>query len=108
VYVDGMSFGADDNDAAYELYTMSKSILREGGFKLRKFVTNSTTLQQRIDETEAKSIDGYSDCNKAVVEEEDKTYTKNLLGGRLQQTEHEQKILGVTWNFLSMMNLSST
>ena len=76
VYVDDVSFGADDDDAAYELYTKSKSILREGGFNLRKFVTNSTTLQPRIDETEARSIDVYSDCNKAMVEEEEKTYTK--------------------------------
>ena len=98
VYVDDVSFGADNDDAAYELYTKSKDILREGGFNLRKFVTNSTTLQQRIDETEAKFIHEYS---KAMVEEEDKTYTKNLLGGRLQQSEHEQKILGVTWNFVN-------
>ena len=77
------------------------AIKREGGFNLRKFVTNSTTLQQRIDETEAEFVDGYSDCNKTKVEEEDKTYTKNLLGGRLRQSENEQKILGVTWNFVN-------
>ena len=88
-----MSFGANDDD---ELYTKSKVILREGGFNLRKFVTNSTTLQQRIKEAEAEFVDGYSDCNKSRVEEEDKTYTKNLLGGRLRQSEGEQKILGVT------------
>ena len=104
MYVNDVSFGADNDDAAYELYSKSKGILREGGFNLRKFVTNSTTLQQRIDETEARFIDGYFDCNKAMVEEEDETYTRNLLGGRLQQSEHEQKILGI----LLMMNLSST
>ena len=64
-------------------YTKSKGILREGGFNLRKFVTNFNTLQQKIEETEARFVDGHSDCNKAMVEEEDKTYTKNLLGGRL-------------------------
>lgn len=95
VYVDDVSFGTDDDDNAYayELYMKFKHILREGGFNLRKFVTNSTTLQQRIDETEAGF---YSDCNKTRVEEEDKTYTKNLLGGKLRQSENEQSILGVT------------
>ena len=96
-----MSFGADDDDNAYELYMKSKHILRKGGFNLRKFVTSSTTLQQRIDETEAEFVDGYSDCNKTRIEEEDKTYTKNLLGGRLRQSGNEQKILGVTWNFVN-------
>ena len=81
MYVDDASFGADNDDAAYELYKKSRGILREGGFNLRKFVTNSAMLQQRIDEIEARFIDGYSDCNKAMVEEEDETCMKNLLGG---------------------------
>ena len=93
-----MSFGADDDDNAYELYMKSKHILRKGGFNLRKFVTSSTTLQQRIDEIEAEFVEGYSDCNKT---REDKTYTKYLLGGRLRQSGNEQKILGVTWNFVN-------
>ena len=79
----------------------SKRVLREGGFNLRKFVTNSTTLQKRINETEAEVRDAYADNSKTRVEEEDKTYTKNLLGGRLRQSENEQKILGVTWNFVN-------
>ena len=36
-----------------------------------------------------------------VARLESKTYTKNLLGGRLRQSENEQKILGVTWNFVN-------
>ena len=43
VYVDDVSFGADDDDNAYELYMKSKHLLKEGGFNLRKFVTSSTT-----------------------------------------------------------------
>ena len=82
VYVDDVSFGANDDDSAYKLYMQSKRILREGGFNLRKFVTHSTTLQQRINETEAEVADGYADCSKTRVEKEDKAYTKNLLGGR--------------------------
>ena len=54
VYVDDVSFGARDDDSAYELYVKSKQILKEGGFNLRKFVTNSTLLQRRIDEAEAE------------------------------------------------------
>ena len=57
VYVDDVSFGANDDDSAYELYMQSKHVLREGGFNLRKFVTNSTILQKRINETEAEVAD---------------------------------------------------
>jgi len=73
-YVDDVSFGADDDDNAYKLYVKSKQILREGGFNLRKFVTNSTWLQQRIDETEGELAQGCSEGNRARVGEDDKTY----------------------------------
>ena len=74
-----MSFGANDDDSAYKLYMHTK----RGWIQPQKVITNSTTLQQRINETEAEVADGYADCSKTRVEEEDKAYTKNLLGGRL-------------------------
>ena len=51
VYVDDVSFGAEDDDSAYELYLKSKCVLAEGGFNHRKFITNSVEPQQRIDES---------------------------------------------------------
>jgi len=101
VYVDDVSFGADNDDDAYELYFKSKTILREGGFNLRKFGTNSVALQQRINEAEAGFADQGIDCSKNRIEEEDKTSMKNLLGGRVQPSENQLKILGVTWNFVN-------
>ena len=68
-----MSFGADNDDDVYKLYLKSKTILREGGFNLRKFVTNSMTLQQRINEAETEFVDQGTDCSKKRIEEEDKT-----------------------------------
>lgn len=53
IYVDDMVCGADLEDKAYALYAGSKEILGHGSFNLRKFVTNSCTLQQRIDVEEA-------------------------------------------------------
>ena len=46
IYVDDVSYDADDEDAAFELYMKSEKILAEGGFNLRKFVTNSTRLNR--------------------------------------------------------------
>ena len=90
VYVD-VSFGADCEDDAYELYLTSKRIMAEGGFNLRKFITSSAALQQKIYESERDSP-----AKKQTEDgQEDKTYTKHLLGGRLEQRDNEQKILGV-------------
>lgn len=44
--------GACDAEKAYQLYRQSKEILKKGGFNLRKFVTNISHLQQRINDEE--------------------------------------------------------
>ena len=75
VYVDDVSFGADCDDDAYELYLRSKQILSEGGFNLRKFITNSANLQQKMNMKESHST---VDAEGGPVKEEDKTYTKHL------------------------------
>ena len=49
IYVDDVTYGASDDDAAFELYVKSKKVLAEGGFNLRKFVSNSQSLQRRIE-----------------------------------------------------------
>jgi len=42
------TFGANTEDEAYQLYSLSTQLFAEGGFNLRKFVTNSMSLQQKI------------------------------------------------------------
>ena len=44
IYVDDVSFGAEDDDSAFDLYLKSKTILAEGGFNLWKLITNSASL----------------------------------------------------------------
>ena len=66
---------------------------------MRKFVSNSEGLQQRIESIEggltARKCKG--ECESVV--DEDKTYTKEVLGGK-QRNDVEQRILGVKWNFV--------
>ena len=62
VYVDDVSFGSENDDDTFELFRKSKNVLAEGGFNLRKFVTNSRRLQERIDLCE---------CSLALSKEED-------------------------------------
>ena len=55
-------------------------------------------MNQRIRLSELKFAKP-EDSNSCKVTEEDKTYTKDILGDK-QHTEGEQKILGIKWNFV--------
>ena len=68
--MDDVSYGADNDDMAYKFYLQSKSILAEGGFNLRKFVTNSAMLVQRIEQHEA-SLSTIQDNRTNKISEED-------------------------------------
>lgn len=91
-YVDDIVTGADTEDDAFELYSQSKSIFRDGAFNLRKFVTNSEQLQKRIYCAEHTSVPDVTsdDCL-------DETYVKATLGDFHELGVEEQKVLGVRW-----------
>ena len=40
IYVDDIVSGADDTEGAYQSYTWTKHILSNGGFNLRKLISN--------------------------------------------------------------------
>ena len=96
MYIDDVSFGAQSLDQTYELYFWSKQILVEAGFNLKKLITNSTVLAQQI---EHESVFLKVKANK-IIEEEDKTYIKHLLGGKQGSQDNEEKILDIRWNFV--------
>ena len=50
MYVDDIASGADTEDNAYKLYSDSKMMFKEEGFNLKKFVTNLSNLQKKMDE----------------------------------------------------------
>lgn len=54
LYVDDFPGGADDAQKGFKLYQEAKEIMKAGGFNLRKWRTNSSTLQKCINEAEAK------------------------------------------------------
>ena len=106
IYVDDVAFGAVDEESAYELYSDSKEMLKSGSFNLRKFATNSPTLQEKINKAEGLSSEEHpaEQCGDL-----DETYAKSTLGGAQPVRAGEQKILGVCWNVHSdrfIFNLS--
>ena len=92
-YVDDVISGASDVEQAYQLYRDSKEVLGKGGFNLRKFVTNVSRLQQRINDEE-----GVPDKPNNPVHSSNETFTKETLGAVHAVHSGEQKILGVRWN----------
>lgn len=96
MYVDDIIFGASGEEEAYQLYTASKQRLREGGFTLRKFISNSTKLIVKI-----QSEDPVSQLQLKPVEPEDASYAQSLLHTELDTTAQGQKVLGVLWNYIT-------
>ena len=92
IYVDDISLGTDDEDKAFEVNRLSRSLLAKGGFNLRKFVTNSPTLRDKIDQDMKKVKTTVSGPN---IMEEDCSYIDTTLG--TSNTGH-QKVLGVCWD----------
>ena len=52
IYVDDLTSGDSNVDRTFELYVKSKLHLKEAGFNLQKFVTNSEELRERIEKNE--------------------------------------------------------
>ena len=88
-YVDNIITGAKTENEAFELYALSKGIFRQGGFNLRKFLTNSETLQIRINHAE-----GLLDPNLPKIDSD----THATRGTQTMKGAEECKVLGVTWN----------
>ena len=93
MYVDDVTCGANSEDAAYQLYDISTKLFAEGGFNLRKFVTNSASLQQRIS-TNNQNPSCPKPASSSVVEE-NTTYTSTLFNNEMP---NRQKISGVSWD----------
>ena len=77
-YVDDIVTGASAEDQAYQIYQASKEILKEGGFNLRKFCSNSAMLQMRID---VEEVCGRQPASTTThTEEAEETYVSSILG----------------------------
>jgi hypothetical protein len=98
MYVDDLVTGADTEEQALQMFQDSKRMLKEGGFNLRKFCSNSVSLQARIegDEAHLTSVD-----RPNPTREWEESYTSSTLGPAQKMLSGEQKVLGIHWNVLS-------
>lgn len=93
IYVDDVVTGSQSEEQAYSLYVGAKTLLKTGAFNLRKFTTNSSALQAKVDAEEAIHIEDPSQPSRAA-----ETFSQVTLGGAQRLREGEQKVLGVAWN----------
>ena len=98
LYVDDLVSGAQDDDEAFTIYKSARKIMAAGGFNLRKWNSNSTTLVEAINDVE-KGAEISATTLKSSVTEEDTSYAKATIGQETSITGDRQlKVLGVIWN----------
>ncbi len=88
-YVDDLASGDQTEDGTFELYLKAKTRLSGGGFNLRKWLTNSVSLRERIERSEEEIVE-----QDRLID--DQTYAKVELGGKEEGTL--EKVLGLAWN----------
>ena len=86
ITVDDVSFGVDDKESTFKLYSKSREILSRGGFSLHKFVNRSSLLSHRI-EVKEQSLEVARNDKPKIVEKDIKMslfvnsilYSKNFI-----------------------------
>ena len=79
-YVDNIVTGAANEDQAHQIFKESKKILKDGGFNLRRFCSNSASLQARIDQDKAKQASEHHHQKTGLTGRSEETYTSSTLG----------------------------
>ena len=93
LYVDDFTSGADEVDEGYALFGGARRILKEGGFNLRKFATNSRELLAKL-EADVAHKDLFSSSKGDGL-----TYSEVTQQSiELPKGVDEQKTLGIIWN----------
>ena len=87
-FVDDIISGGQTEEEVLQLCSQSKETFREGGFNLRKFLTNSRSVQQQIELMETS--------NRPLPDEP--TYSEYTLGTSQPARVEEFKVLGIPWN----------
>ena len=90
-YVDDFVGGGATAQESMELYQKTQSRMAEGGFKLRKWLTNDSQVRAKM-ATETQIGD-----KQDVVTEEDISYAKSSVGMKLGSKG--QKVLGCEWDY---------
>ena len=81
--------GSQTPEGTLKLYDLAKSRMAEGGFRLRKWLTNDHQVREKVAECERTG-----DSMREIGDDE--TYAKVSLGN-LQKDPAMEKVLGIQW-----------
>ena len=102
LYVDDLSLSLEDVDKAFELYLKSRKRMAQGGFNLRKWLTNSRPLMKKIKEMESQREFSIQTERANQLDEDDETYNRIMVGGLEERDVNTaQKVLGTNWNYFT-------
>ena len=102
LYVDDLSLSLEDVDKAYQLYLNSRERMAQGGFNLRKLLTNSRPLMEKIKEMESQRELSMQPEKGNQLNEDDETYNRIMVVGLEERDVNtEQKVLGSNWNYFT-------
>ena len=114
LYVDAFVGGEDSDDLVFEMFKNLKSSFKSGGFNMRKWVSNSTLVQKRIEQHERESPLDVEISTKPVeeckIQEEDQTFSSSQFRAKGNPCSVRCKVLGIGWDTESDMfswNLAS-
>ena len=100
---DSLETGDDDDKAAFTIYKKSKTIMDEGGFRLRKWNFNSASLIKEIAKLEVPNNQtpaSQQTCDFLDVTKDDESYAKSRtsLSRPTLSDGNTVKVLGVNWD----------
>ena len=94
-YVDDLICGGSDDNEAYNHYTFARDILSHASFNLRKFITSSQALRDKM--KQALTHPRKDIC----VDSSDSSDIDSASSADLLNKPEEHKVLGVRWNIQS-------
>ena len=94
-YADDVNTGGYDEEEAIELYKVAKEIMTQGGFNLRKWVSNSKQVTAQISVNESQQDRLVP--NDLKTTEDDQSFAKTSLKQCETMESEENKVLGLTW-----------
>lgn len=89
-YVDDFAGGAKTDDDAVEVYQRSQEIMKDGGFTLRKWMSNSKKFRETVAKNEEQQL--FKNTNKPSINQESDCVTSSSSSNEIV------KVLGLHWN----------
>ena len=97
LYVDDLNTGAQSDEECMQIYNVARKIMLDGAFNLRKWRTNSKSLQKEIDAKE--SVISSQSHSQEIDQEVEESYAKSTVGNKPESNSQEQKVLGLIWDY---------